>query len=543
MRVSKALFIIGFAGSLAAAGTIPSASAGGVASASPSGVHAHVDCSQSRVLCTEVDNYDSVFGDKHYVGHDEPSALFYSHKPGSGANMRYQIRLPKDPPPTPIIGKRSYNFQLYAATWFGMAMCDTQSYPETVKTCTPASDRNIAAPGDPKHPGTAFEELQLYPPGYVQQFNGFSCSATQWCAALNIDSLSENPVTGQLLNSSCAARVGIEYVNFAYLTRSGTPQGPPNPVNFDPVKSGQPNPRKVAFFNPGDTLTVTLHDTPHGLRTVIHDGTSGDTGIMTASAANGFGQVKFAPTGTTCKNIPYDFHPMYSTSTPQTRVPWAAATYNVAFDTEIGHFDYCSKVPAPFGNCAGEEGGYTIRNHRTDKDDTYCFPRTFSTLVKTGGCLGSNIGFDGTSYVRDWPNGDTNLRPTPTIFTSPKTGSGYDTQYSQVAFNTDLPRIEDPTFSPANHCDRTTGHGCVKPPVSDDHVPAAFYPYYTSGNALGGCAWTVGQAVPGFTSRTYGGIAQYGPILKVKYIGLGGTPVFRYNDFQHILPNNPCPSP
>ncbi len=33
-------------------------------------------------------------------------------------------------------------------------------------------------------------ELQFYPPGYVQQFSGTSCNATQWCAALTIDSLS-----------------------------------------------------------------------------------------------------------------------------------------------------------------------------------------------------------------------------------------------------------------------------------------------------------------------------------------------------------------
>jgi NAD(P)-dependent dehydrogenase (short-subunit alcohol dehydrogenase family) len=58
---------------------------------------------------------------------------------------------------------------------------------------------------------------------------------------------------------------------------------------------------------------------------------------MTASAGNGFGQIQAAPTGTSCTEIPSDFHPMYSTSSPQTRVPWAAHSYNVAFDEEIGH--------------------------------------------------------------------------------------------------------------------------------------------------------------------------------------------------------------
>ncbi len=544
MRASKALLAIASAGSLAAALSMPSAIAAGASSTSSTSTasHTHLDCGQSGRLCTEVDNYDTIFGDNHYVGHDEPSVLFYSHTPGSGANMQYTGMLPKDPPPQPIIGKRSYNFQLYVAFWYGMAMCDTQSYPETVKTCPPASDRNIVGPGNPNHAGTAYMELQFYPPGWAPWPAGDSCSAKQWCVALNIDSLSENPVTGQVLNPTCAAKTGLEYVNFAFLTKSGRSQAPANPVNAT-LATYTPDQNKDLFLNSGDRYTVRLLDTPEGLRTVVRDTTTGVTGLMTASARNGFGQVKFAPTGTTCKNIPYDFHPEYSTSTPQTRVPWAAATYNIAYDSEIGHFDYCSNVPTVGGNCTGEEGYYTTGHHPSDKDDTYCFPASFSTLVPVSGCLGSNVGFDGTSYLPDWPNGDTNMTPTPTIFTSPLTGADFDTQYSQVAFNTDLPRIEDPTFSPWNNCQReTTGAGCIKPPNTDDGVPASFYPYYTSGNALGGCAWTVGQTVPRFSTRSYGGLAEYGNLQKVEYVGLGGTPTYRYNDFNKVLPNNPCPA-
>ena len=104
-------------------------------------------------------------------------------------------------------------------------------------------------------------------------------------------------------------------MNFAYLTHSGKPQGPPNPVQFQALASGTPDPHKVEFLNQGDSFTVQLHDTPHGLQAVVKDTTTGTSGSMTASAANGFGQVKFAPSPSTqCKNIPYDFHPMYATS-------------------------------------------------------------------------------------------------------------------------------------------------------------------------------------------------------------------------------------
>ena len=37
--------------------------------------HAHINCAHASAMCTEVANSDEVFG--HYVGHDEPSMLFY----------------------------------------------------------------------------------------------------------------------------------------------------------------------------------------------------------------------------------------------------------------------------------------------------------------------------------------------------------------------------------------------------------------------------------------------------------------------------------
>ncbi|MBO0881272.1 MAG: hypothetical protein J2P17_13165, partial [Mycobacterium sp.] len=474
------LVIVAVAALVAAASTSATATASAAAKArgSSSASTSKFSCRSGNFLCTEVSDPESVFG-QEYVGHDEPSLLFNSTHPGAGNQMRYRGMLPKEPPPMPIPGKRSYSFMNYIAFWYGMVMCDTQSYPETVHTCKPDSDANITRPGAARHAGAAYMELQFYPPGYVQQFAGSTCSATKWCVALTIDSLSLNPVTGKPLNTACQNRIlgGEEYVNFAYLTHNGQPQGPPNPLQFDVVKSGKPDLHKVLTLNQGDRYTVTLHDTAHGLQTTVRDTSTGESGTMTASAANGFGQIKYAPANNGgCKMLPYDFHPMYSTSTPKTTVPWAAATYNVAIDTEIGHFDYCTRATSFGGGCAGQEDGPPFPEP-TDEDDVGCFNASASTLVKVTGCEGTNTGFDGTSYDKDWPNGNRNLRPTPTIFTSPTTGSGYRIQYSRLAFNTDLPRIEFET------CDRQTGSGCTRIPTTDDGTPAHFYPYYTSGHA------------------------------------------------------------
>ena len=89
--------------------------------------HMNINCAQSAI-CTEVQDPEEVFGEGNYVGHDEPSTLFYSTKPGSGNQMSYQLTLPNDPSPTnPLTPGKSFNFQLHPAFWFGMAMCDTQS--------------------------------------------------------------------------------------------------------------------------------------------------------------------------------------------------------------------------------------------------------------------------------------------------------------------------------------------------------------------------------------------------------------------------------
>ncbi len=524
---------------LAAAGAIAtSRTAHGATKASAA--HMHIDCAL-RPTCTEVHDPELVFGEGKYVGHDEPSTLFYSNKPGSGNENRWQLTLPKDPSPAnPTTHGKAYNFQLHPAFWFGMAMCDTQSFPNQVKTCTPNSDKNIVDPAiSAKHPGTAFMEMQFYPPGWVSWPAGNSCDATKWCAALNIDSLSQNPVTGQKQNPDCLARAGVEPVNFAFITLNGVSQAPANPLDAT-TATMTPDPAKDLFMNSGDQLVVTMHDTAHGLEIIIKDKTTGQKGSMTSSAANGFAQVKFDPNATACSAIPYDFHPMYSTSSEKTRVPWAAHSYNVAFADEIGHFDYCSTVDTTTGACTGTEGN-GANQEPTDGDDTGCFPASASTRVKVSGCLGTNTGFDGVPYTPVWPDGNTKLHPTSILFTSPVTGSNYGTDYNRVAFEADLPRIE------FNTCDRSSGNGCTLIPATDDCTttapitcqPAQFYPFFSIRKVGGTCVWQLGNHIPG-SRNDFGQNQQYGTLLNLTYTGPGGAPITRYNDFRQVLSHNPC---
>ena len=144
----------------------------------------------------------------------------------------------------------------------------------------------------------------------------------------------------------------------------------------------------------------------------------------------------------------------------------------------------------------------------------------------------------------DWPGTNPNpfvdrqLHPTPIEFTSATTNDGR-TNYSTIAFEADLPRIEasDSQFNPP-FCDRTTGANCVNPPAG-----AQFYPLYTTGFHDGGCVWQQGgDFIPGTINR-FGGSSttEYGPLLLTAYPEPGPTIVHLYDNFNSGDMRNPCP--
>ncbi|HKS69759.1 MAG TPA: hypothetical protein VJQ45_05040, partial [Ktedonobacterales bacterium] len=382
--------------------------------------------------------------------------------------------------------------------------------------------------------GGAYMEMQFYPPSWVPWPAGDSCDATKWCAALNIDSFSENQLTGQLNNPTCEAQVGDEPVNFAFITKNGVAQAPANPVDST-LATYTPDPTQDLFMRSGDVLAVYMHDTSAGFQVDITDLTTGQHGSMTASAANQFGQVKFDPNGTGCTNIPYNFHPMYATSSEHTRLTWTAHAYNVAFSDEIGHFEYCGAIDGEGGSCTASSPSDPSG---ADGDDFACFDGAASTLVNVTGCYGTDIDFDGAPYQQVWPGTlknpkqDRTLHTSSVLFTSPL--YNLSRNYERVAFEVDLPRIELNT-TPA--CNRTTGADCVNPPVG-----ANFYPFYTTGRVFGVCYWQLGGAyIPG-TTNTFGGSSTtaFGPLLQLFYPIPGPSVSYRYNDFRNVLSSNPC---
>jgi hypothetical protein len=201
-------------------------------------------------------NYNSRFYDNGtYIGHDEPDMTFISNTAGSGDDVTWNETIGVDPSAAPTDKNPgtdvSHWFELTPAPWFSMAMCDSDSYPQT--PCTPESDSN-APTGRSIGGGSAFMEMQLYPPGMAPFVDSTSCDDTHWCSAMTIDSLECTEQYAQC-NPKCE-----EPVNFAFIQRNGEPAGPPSPQDAD-LATYTPN-NETLLMNPGDQISIHMSDAP-----------------------------------------------------------------------------------------------------------------------------------------------------------------------------------------------------------------------------------------------------------------------------------------
>ena len=124
-------------------------------------------------------------------------------------------------------------------------------------------------------------------------------------------------------------------------------------------------------------------------------------------------------------------------------------------------------------------------------------------------------------------------------------GRSFNEQYSRTAFENDLPRIEGSDFSPNNDCQRHVsnpadphpGADCINPPNG-----ATLYPTFSTFKGPSGtCLWEEGGSNFANATNNFGGNpAEYGGLLLLNYPAPGNTITQRYNDFRHILSNNPC---
>jgi hypothetical protein len=510
------------------------------------------------------DGYAARFYDNgHYVGHDEPSVKFISSLAGSGHRMTYGMRLPKDPGAAPTAsGSVTKYGELSIAPWFGLPICDPKSYP--LNPCTPDSDQNGGAFLDPHAAGSAFMELQFYPPGFTPFIDSSSCSTTRYCAALTIDSLECN--SSFTCNNNC-----VEPVNFSFLQTNGIPPGPPAPQNPN-LRTFLGNSHTLKM-NPGDVLKVSITDPAGGLLAKVRDLTTGQIGYIQASAGNGFANTSVS----TCNGTKFTFHAEYNTASQQNQVPWALLEGGVLMEQEIGHFESCGSLlhkegfkasfsdgsysdPSVYQTCGGGPEGSGVTGEglcRTgtgvcdgaetqgstgpvacpsnnfnsgvlcEYSDAYCFPKGTRAVTIAGnaaserypvaGCeqdqfQNGDLDFEGNSYRPQWPNGSSSF-PQAFRYVGPFTGGQ---PYAQAQFETDVGGSE---FL----CDPGSGSQCTAKPIG-----AKFYPFWSMNNTQalpgltgsGACVWNFGNVISGVTSTAFGKDGQYGTPHTARF---GGT--------------------
>jgi hypothetical protein len=455
-------------------------------------------------------NHQQRFEDnEHYIGHDEPTVRFVSTKPGTGNDFTMTETLGKDPAADPTVATPgsdvTHHFELSIAPWFSMSICDSNSFPQL--PCKPESDGN--APNG-RYPGAggAFLELQFYPPGFAPFVDNESCDNTHWCSALNLDSV-ECTASGSC-NDNC-----IEPVNFAFIQTDGVPTGPPGP-QLTNLATFTPN-NKTFLMNPGDRVNVHIFNATinggHALETQETDLTTGQSGFMIASAANGFMNTNIAD----CSGTPYNFQPEYNTDSAANILPWGAGPYAINSQFEIGHFEPCTKVTGSrtlhfesftdtFAlHCVGPYETENDSGNANEPNDSPCYPKgdthggTAPPNLVTG-CdvfdkAVGDLDYDGTNYRADWPDSVTPDRFPATFLQSQPTSGGKT--YESIQLETDNSATQP-------GCHLATGNGCVMPPPGAD-----FYPYWTLAKVSGQCMWEFGQMRNG---NTFGGDAQYGRV-------------------------------
>lgn len=497
----------------------------------------------------------------HYIGHDEPDMTFFSNTKGSGDNVRWSETLPVDPSSAPTVSTPGSDVthwaELSTAPWFGLDLCDGSSYPQL--PCTPHSDANapscsgVACPAN-AYPGagSAFLEMQFYPPGEAPFVDNISCDNTHWCASLHINELmcTLNFVS---CNPNCE-----ETTNFAFLQRNGIPTGPPSPQALD-QQSATPN-SKTLLMNPGDQLKIHIWDAPapavpadgipsgHALEVSVHDLTTGQVGYMQASAANGFAQTNM----NSCNGSYFNFEPEYSTSKVGNIVPWASLAANVSTEFEIGHFEPCTSVSNQIGSGAGGPSDPIYSSCTSPYEsvadsssgespgEAFCYPTgdTHGSLASdpniVGGCednlfVNGDLDFDGTPYYPDWPTSASVNQSTTTVPSSfvQSMPSSAGHRYPEFMFQTDTAQSE-------SGCALATLSACTVPPQGPEVAQAgnsSFYPFWSVADNSGTCSIEFGNVTQGVND--FGGDKQYG---SVQFATLG------YPEFEGAVYANTCPA-
>ena len=190
---------------------------------------------------------------------------------------------------------------------------------------------------------------------------------------------------------------------------------------------------------------------------------------MTASAANGFGQVKFAPHGTTCTAHAVRLPPDVLHVDP----PHHRAVGRSDVQHRHRHRDRTLRLlPArrPRSAVAASARKGTYRRRADRRRRRRLLPPAASTLVKVSGCYGHEHRIRRHVVPQRLAEREPRPHPDTDDLHQPATGSAYTDQYAAGGVQHRPAADRVPDLQPA------TGTGCTLIPPTDDGTPGRVLP-------------------------------------------------------------------
>ena len=442
-------------------------------------------CSSHASLCTDV--YSKLTSE--YVGHDEPSVEFKSSVPGSGNDMTYTLHAAEGPEAAAAADGSggTWNFELRPTFWFGLTLCDTESAPEYTKMCTPDSDANDLVGTNPtgglhrQAPRERVHGAAVLRPGLRAAVRGLRLHRD---AVLRRDDdrqpepRTRTPgrqntppatTTSSAAKSRSTGRTSRRAATRRLRPTRSSPARSPNP-NFAAVN---PDLTKDLLMNPGDRVTIHMHDTAAGFRIDLTDLTTG------RAVDDRIGRQRLRRTSCS-RRTPRRAHRRRTRSIPSTARLIRAATRGrrtpttSRYSDEIGHFEHCMETRRELQLRDRRRSGRRCASTRRRRH--LLRPGSDSPLIKINGCFVERRRLR-RAVVPERLAGDdperaaTSAAPEPVMFTSPTTERG-DQLLRRSRSRPTCRAIEART---RRHRRSATGHRrCVNPPPG-----AQFYPFFS----------------------------------------------------------------
>ncbi len=205
-----------------------------------------------------------------------------------------------------------------------------------------------------------------------------------------------------------------------------------------------PNPATDLFMNSGDKL-----DARHPRRggrpdVIVHDLTTGQTGLDDGQRRNGFAQITVRADAATSATRRRTRSARCTRPRASTRAcPGRHTATTSPSRTRSGTSSTARPSPRRAASALSNNEG------ALDGDDAGCFSAAFSLLVQVGGCIATDNDFDGVSYQTVWPGTDPNR--------------GQDKKYHPSSDHVHQPALQRDARTTAGSRSRPTCRGSRRP--------------------------------------------------------------------------------